>query len=193
MADPASKEQIRKHFREKRAQLSTIEQAELNAALLQQLQQAVQEPLHAILSFCSLPAWGEPDAISLTHALREKYPAAKLAFPKIYDQKGHMEAVLPAPGTAMIPGNWHIPEPAAGAILQPEEIDLVLVPLLAFDLQGQRVGYGKGYYDRFLRRCRPDVIKLGISFFDPVNRIEDTGHFDVPLSRCITPGRLYEF
>jgi 5-formyltetrahydrofolate cyclo-ligase len=193
MLVPASKEQIRKHFREKRAQLSPGEQAALNAGLVQQLQQAVQEPLSCILSFCSLPAWGEPDAISLTLVLQEKFPAAMVAYPKIYDLKGHMEAIVPAPGTGMIPGNWNIPEPAAGAILDPEKIDLVLVPLLAFDLQGQRVGYGKGYYDRFLQRCRPDTIKLGISFFDPVNRIEDTGHFDVPLSRCITPGRLYEF
>ena len=73
------------------------------------------------------------------------------------------------------------------------EIDLVLVPLLAFDKNGYRVGYGKGYYDKFLSNCRPDVIKIGLSFFDAVDEIEDIDDYDLPLNFCVTPQRLYDF
>jgi 5-formyltetrahydrofolate cyclo-ligase len=55
------------------------------------------------------------------------------------------------------------------------------------------VGYGKGCYDRFLALCRPDIIKIGFSYFEPINEISDTDKFDIPLNYCITPERIYEF
>jgi 5-formyltetrahydrofolate cyclo-ligase len=72
-------------------------------------------------------------------------------------------------------------------------IDLVFIPLLACDLQGNRVGYGKGFYDRFLSKCRYDVKKIGLSFFDPVDKIEDVNVFDIPLDECITPKKTWVF
>jgi 5-formyltetrahydrofolate cyclo-ligase len=65
--------------------------------------------------------------------------------------------------------------------------------LLAFDLQGQRVGYGKGYYDKFLKTCRPDCAKIGLSLFDPEKEITSTTTLDVPLNLCITPARVFKF
>jgi 5-formyltetrahydrofolate cyclo-ligase len=65
--------------------------------------------------------------------------------------------------------------------------------MLAFDKQGYRVGYGKGFYDRYLKRCQPDVMKVGFSFFPPVDQIEDINANDVPLSYCITPHQIYAF
>ena len=73
------------------------------------------------------------------------------------------------------------------------QVDLVLVPLLAFDTEGFRVGYGKGFYDRYLANCRADVVTIGFSYFGPVDKITDTGQFDVPLTYCITPQHTYEF
>ena len=95
--------------------------------------------------------------------------------------------------TPMRENRWGIPEPAAGREIAPETIDLVLIPLLAFDRKGHRVGYGKGYYDRFLKRCRGDCMKLGLSFFEPVDSIYDAGEHDVPLDLCVTPHRTYVF
>ena len=86
-----------------------------------------------------------------------------------------------------------IAEPSAGKIVEPDEIDLVLVPLLAFDKHGYRVGYGKGYYDKFLSQCRKDVIKIGLSFFEPVDEIDDINQFDISLNYCVTPQQVYEF
>ena len=71
-------------------------------------------------------------------------------------------------------------------------IDMVFVPLLIFDKQGYRVGYGKGFYDKYLAQCRVDCLKVGFSYFEPIE-IEGTREFDVPLNLCITPNSIYVF
>ena len=86
-----------------------------------------------------------------------------------------------------------IEEPVQAALINPAELDAVLVPLLISDTQGFRVGYGKGYYDRFLYNCRRDVLKIGFSYFEPVDQIDDIHQFDIPLSICVTPNKIYEF
>lgn len=85
------------------------------------------------------------------------------------------------------------PNPETSQPIDIQDIDAVLVPLLAFDRQGQRVGYGGGYYDRFLSQCRPDTLKIGLSHFEPIEEIEDVDEWDVKLDLCITPDRLYRW
>ena len=80
-----------------------------------------------------------------------------------------------------------IPEPVEATPCAEEAIDVVFVPLLVADRTGQRVGYGKGYYDDFLSKCRKDVIKVGLSFFSPIDSISDTRLEDVPLDFLVTP------
>ncbi len=86
-----------------------------------------------------------------------------------------------------------IPEPENGIPLRADQIDVVFVPLLAFDQAGHRTGYGKGFYDRFLADCRADVVKIGLSFFDAEPRIKDVLPSDVKLDYCVTPRRIYSF
>jgi 5-formyltetrahydrofolate cyclo-ligase len=69
----------------------------------------------------------------------------------------------------------------------------VLVPLLIFDRQGHRVGYGKGFYDRFLRRCGPETRRIGISLFDGIDKISDVHSSDETLHQCITPEAIITF
>jgi len=88
---------------------------------------------------------------------------------------------------------WNIPEPEFGKITPTDKIDLVIVPLLAFDFKGNRVGYGKGFYDRFLKECRPDCKKIGLSLFEPVEKITDIDAHDVKLTLCVTPKKIYTF
>ena len=88
---------------------------------------------------------------------------------------------------------WGIPEPQSGIKIDSEQIEVVFVPLLIFDLQGHRVGYGKGYYDRFLAKCKPGTIKVGLSFFDPIERIKDIESHDIPIDFGVTPNKSYEF
>ena len=70
---------------------------------------------------------------------------------------------------------------------------MIFVPLLAFDNSGFRIGYGKGFYDKFLAGCREDCIKAGFCYFPPVSGITDKDDFDVPLDLCITPQNVYVF
>ncbi len=88
---------------------------------------------------------------------------------------------------------YNIPEPIDGIPIAPNVIDVVFIPLLAFDKQGHRVGYGKGFYDTFLSKCKPETIKIGLSFFEAENKIEGVFENDVPLDYCVTPIKSYRF
>lgn len=88
---------------------------------------------------------------------------------------------------------YNIPEPINGLPVPSEMIDVVFVPLLAYDKLGNRVGYGKGFYDKFLSECKPDVIKIGLSFFEPEDLIDDVFENDVKLDFCVTSERVICF
>ncbi|GAA0872948.1 5-formyltetrahydrofolate cyclo-ligase [Gangjinia marincola] len=94
--------------------------------------------------------------------------------------------------TVIKPNAWNIPEPVSGVELSPQQIEVVFVPLLAFDQQGNRLGYGKGFYDKFLRQCRPETLKIGLSFFEAEAIIPIEKH-DVKLNYCVTPESIYQF
>jgi 5-formyltetrahydrofolate cyclo-ligase len=95
--------------------------------------------------------------------------------------------------TKLALSSYGIPEPAGGLEVPSAKIDVVFVPLLAFDNKGHRVGYGKGFYDRFLNECRPDVIKVGLSFFEAAEGEIPYNDTDVALDFCVTPQRVYAF
>ena len=59
--------------------------------------------------------------------------------------------------------------------------------------KGHRVGYGKGFYDKFLSECKPDAIKIGLSFFEPEELITDVFESDVKLDYCVTPNSIHAF
>ena len=88
---------------------------------------------------------------------------------------------------------YNIPEPEDGIEVPSHKIDVVFVPLLAFDKKGHRVGYGKGFYDKFLSECKPDVIKSGLSFFEPEELITDVFEGDIKLDYCVTPNSIHSF
>jgi 5-formyltetrahydrofolate cyclo-ligase len=88
---------------------------------------------------------------------------------------------------------YNIPEPVDGIEVPTNKIEVVFVPLLAFDTNGNRVGYGKGFYDTFLSECNSDVIKIGLSFFEPEELISDVFEGDIKLDYCVTPKNVFEF
>lgn len=89
--------------------------------------------------------------------------------------------------------DYGIPEPEDGFEIPVSKIDVVFVPLLAFDESGNRVGYGKGFYDTFLAKCNPGTIKIGLSLFEAVEPWEDVFESDVKLDWCVTPEKVYNF
>ena len=90
-------------------------------------------------------------------------------------------------------GPYHIPEPISSQVIDKNELDLILIPLLTFDSLGYRVGYGKGFYDKYLKNASEKTLKIGISLFDEEEVIEDLNPHDVRLDFCITPKRLIKF
>lgn len=104
-----------------------------------------------------------------------------------------LENYLLTDNTLFKKSKWNIPEPVDGIIVNVKQIEVVFIPLLAFDKMGNRVGYGKGFYDTLLNKCNPDVLKIGLSFFEPEESIEGIDEHDVPLDFCVTPDTVYEF
>lgn len=81
---------------------------------------------------------------------------------------------------------YGIPEPDEhGISIEEKSIDVVFVPLVVADRFGNRIGYGKGFYDRFLKKCRPDVLKVGLSFFAPLEVEIDSNSTDIEMDYII--------
>ncbi len=95
--------------------------------------------------------------------------------------------------TVIKKNSWGIPEPVDGIEIDDKKINIVFVPLLAFDNQGNRVGYGKGFYDNFLANCKPEAIKIGLSFFKAEDSISGIFEGDIKLDYCVTPDEVYGF
>ena len=88
---------------------------------------------------------------------------------------------------------YNIPEPVDGIEVPVAKIDVVFVPLLAYDTLGNRVGYGKGFYDIFLSGCKTTTLKIGLSFFPPEEKITDVSENDIRLDYVVTPKEVFAF
>ena len=88
---------------------------------------------------------------------------------------------------------YGIPEPKNGKKIKNNLIDVVFVPLLSYDKKGNRVGYGKGFYDRFLSNLSIKTIKIGLSLYEPENYIEGIDENDIKIDYCVTPNKIFSF
>lgn len=143
--------------------------------------------------FMPIVKHNEPSISTFFSWLKDNFPTLKLVISRTEFEQGtminyHWDDVI-----LMEENQWGILEPKEGVIVDEKLIDAVLVPLLVADVNGHRVGYGKGFYDRFLAKCREDVHTLGISYFPLVEVIDDIDNWDVPLKYCITPAGIIEF
>jgi 5-formyltetrahydrofolate cyclo-ligase len=89
--------------------------------------------------------------------------------------------------------SFGIPIPQDIVPVKETDFDYVIVPLLCVDQQGNRIGYGKGFYDRFLSNCRTDCQFIGLSLFQPVDALFDKEPWDVQLNYCVTPEGVIVF
>ncbi|SCC62646.1 5-formyltetrahydrofolate cyclo-ligase [Chitinophaga costaii] len=188
-----TKTDLRATFLEKRLHLSPEAMATANNAIMAHCQALDYTGIRYLHLFLPIDDKKEVDTRPLAAWLREAHPEVNLVLSKTDMQSSQMLHYLWDEQTQFIQHRYGMTEPAGGMLVMPAAMDLVLVPLLAFDLQGHRVGYGKGMYDRFLQQCRPDVQIIGLSQFEPVESIDDAAEWDIRLRKAITPLAIYEF
>lgn len=188
-----TKQELRKIYLEKRQSLSEAEYGQLNFQLYQNFFSGFDLSFIKVLHiFLPITSKKEPDTWLIIDRIRREFPHLRISIPRVNDEKGELENFYFEGLHQLNTNAWGIQEPKQGIPTEPEKIDFVLVPLLVFDSRGYRVGYGKGYYDRFLSQCKPETKKVGISFFPPIENIP-TNSYDVQLTGCVTPEGVLEF
>jgi len=188
-----TKAELRREYRTKRKALTHQEYAQRNEQIFTHFQQhfPVTQP---ITVHCYLSSEEKREASTdmiITYLLAQPQV-------RIVTSRSHANGILThhlfTRDTDLEISQWNIQEPLASEPLVPvEELDWVLVPLLAFDLSSYRVGYGGGYYDRFLGQCRSDAVKIGLSLEPPVRQITDVDQYDIPLDYIVTPAQIFSY
>jgi 5-formyltetrahydrofolate cyclo-ligase len=148
-----------------------------------------------LMSFHSIEHQREVMTSPIHAILMNKPYFHQLIFPKVEKSTGQLAPYLTDKKSTFLQSDWGILEPQSDTSvrLNPKDIDLILIPLLAVDTQGHRVGYGKGFYDRFLAQTKPHVIKIGLGLTEPIEPIEDLNPYDIALDFAITPLSTYRF
>ncbi|NER17159.1 5-formyltetrahydrofolate cyclo-ligase [Spongiivirga citrea] len=186
-----NKKALRDHYKKLRSILNDIEIDERSIAIANRLLQLSIWDFSYYHLFLPIEKQREVDTEFVLNILSGK---DKNVIISKSDFKDHsMQHFLLTDNTKIKPNSYGIPEPVDGIEVPISKIDVVFVPLLAFDKKGNRVGYGKGFYDRFLNQCSEKTLKIGLSFFDAEEETIDVSEFDKPLDYCITPNKAYSF
>jgi 5-formyltetrahydrofolate cyclo-ligase len=184
---------LRKKYREMRSSLTEMERSKMDDLLLIQFQTVDLPFVNTLLSYWPIEENHEPNTHLFTEFLKFRNPEIRICYPVSDFQSTTMRAVATDIDTPFETKQLNIHEPVDGIVINATELDIIFVPLLAFDKDGYRIGYGKGFYDKYLATCSEDCIKVGFSYFEPVDVINDRDDFDVPLDLCITPQSVYVF
>lgn len=187
------KTEARIHFKNLRSQLTTNDIERQSKQLHDWLfSRLMMHRFSSISIYLPIKNQKEADTWLIINTLRKDF-APDLYLPKI-QKNNELSHHLFTESTQLTENKWGIPEPLeATETVDETTFDLVFVPLLAFDKSGNRVGYGGGYYDRFLEKCSPKCLKVGLSFFAPIEKIEDTDLHDIRLDFCVTPQKIWTF
>lgn len=186
------KRTLRNTYLEKRLSLSTAEYQKRNQLLINRLLNYLDiENIHFVHSFLAMTDKKEVNTFAIIDAIRSISPKMLIAVSKTV-AKGELSHYMLNEQTRIEKNNWGIPEPVAGEAANINEIDVVLVPLISFDKEGHRIGYGKGYYDRFLKKV-PQAKKVGLALTPPLDHIPYSNEMDVRLDACVSPFENYEF
>ena len=186
------KDIIRKEYAKKRQELSTVQFKEASSKLIQNTIELIKKN-HPDCIHCFLPIESKDE---INTALIIQYcweNNIKVVVPVSNFDDGTLKTAEFKPHTKTKLTKHNIPEPIDPVWTKSDAIDLVITPLLAFDLKGYRVGYGKGFYDRFFASLPRDTKKAGISLFEGCENIEDVNEYDIPLTYCVTPNKIYTF
>jgi 5-formyltetrahydrofolate cyclo-ligase len=187
-----TKSELRKLYLSKRQALSEPERQRLSGDIAELLFESFDfDSVKVLHCYIPIEKFKEVNTRPLFERIWDKFREIVTVVPKVNHVSGEMENVTYDSESILTQNRWEIQEPVHDRRVEPESIDMVLAPLVCFDRRGHRVGYGKGFYDRFLRRCRSDCLKIGLNFFSPVEEISDAHDGDVRLDFAVTPDGIY--
>src|SRR6218665_1038552 len=185
------KDQLREIYKEKRRTLPPGELERLSETIVEQTLTHFQLSGKIISLFLPIERHREINTYLLWE--RASNLGATIAVPKTNFDTLEMRHYLFEQTDQLELNEKRIPEPKKGKVIAADRFEIVFVPLLAVDKSGNRVGYGKGFYDRFLRKCAPSCQFIGLHFFDLEEKIEDVLPTDVKLNALVTPTSVYRF
>jgi len=180
---------LRKSFLKKRQALSDQEHSDMSFAIANNCLKLPIWHLDYFHIYLPIKEKAEIDTTLILTLLQGK--DKQVILPRIKGSK--LEHILLTDVTKLKINGLGIAEPEKGIKISPEQIDVIFLPLLAWDKSGNRLGYGKGFYDNFLSLCKTNTIKVGLSFFDPVEKIIDTRSKDIQMDFCINPKAIKKF
>jgi 5-formyltetrahydrofolate cyclo-ligase len=189
------KKEIRIKYKELRRSLSQNKIEELSLAIANEVLLLPIWEKTCFHVFLAIEEQKEVNTEYILHLLSGK--DKEICISKTDFETRKMTCFLLTDNTKIRKNDYNIPEPVDGPDASEEvpstKLEVVFVPLLAFDKTGNRVGYGKGFYDKFLSECNPNTIKIGLSFFEPEEIISDVNAADIQLNYCVTPNKVFKF
>ena len=186
-----NKKELRLKYKTLRKQLSENDIEEMSLTIANQLLQLNIWDKNYFHVFLHIENHKEVDTELILHLLSGK--DKNILISKSNFATREMTHYLLTDNTKIKKNEYNIPEPLDGIEVPSKKIEVVFIPLLAFDKKGHRVGYGKGFYDKFLNECQAETIKIGLSFFEAEEEINDVHESDMQLDYCVTPKTIYSF
>ena len=180
-----NKAALRKLYKQKRKDLSIFEFEKLQENIFQQVFELDFSSINTVHIFLTIERFREVNTNPIIDFLLLNNKLIVVSVSNF--STNSLEHFLFDRSTKLKVSSYGIPEPVNGVAIDPKKIDLVFVPLLISDEKNYRVGYGKGFYDRFLAECRNDVKTIGLNFFKPIKEITDLNMYDVALDNVIFP------
>lgn len=179
------KSELRKLYKQKRNTLTEVEKEKLQESIYQQIFKLKTDDIRTVHLFLSMRKFNEINTQPIIDFFRDK--GKRIIVSRCNFEDDSLTHFYFEKETKLELNKFGVPEPINAEEANVKDIDLVFVPMLISDKQNYRVGYGKGFYDRFLSECRKNTQAIGLNFFSPIKGIEDTHEFDVPLNFVIYP------
>lgn len=184
------KSELRKVYLEKRKDLSEREIFRMSYSVFENFNNYFKPlPNQKVHIFIPIKKFKEINTqIFISYFLKENI---RVFVPKIFDEK--LINVEISRDTVFETNNWGIPEPVSNKDAGEDFFHYIITPLLYCDDKGNRVGYGKGFYDVFFEKVSKETKKIGVNYFNPDENIDDVWKNDIPLDYLVTPTDVLSF
>lgn len=187
-----TKKEWRAHYLEQRLALTVEERVQKSHSITEYYFSLFEKERPGVIHlFLSMPAKSEVDTRFILQRLNHEYPEVKTVTSVIAEDQVSLLTIEVRIDTPLIVNNWGIPEPATRVIFPEQEIQEALTPLLAMDTKGFRLGYGKGFYDRFFASCSTSLKRTGVNFFPALDHDLPKDPWDIPLDRLVSADGIF--